>query len=150
VVAAKPAPLPVLDRPLAATGRKPLLSASFVEGEHRVIVHTAEGHVRRGVVRDLDLMDAVIPLELQAGTPPERLSSSRLKAIFFMNARGATPAAPDGDKVRVTFNDGRQLFGFSTDHRGSDPGFFLVPADNRTNTARIYVYRSSVQNVSVG
>jgi hypothetical protein len=146
----KPAPLPQLERPSLGAGKKPLLSASFVEGEHRVIVHTAEGQVRRGVVRDLDLMDSVISLELQPGAPAERLSSSRLKAIFFMNARGETPSAPTGEKIRVTFNDGRQLFGFSTDHRGDEPGFFLVPADNRTNTARIYVYRSSVQGVSVG
>ncbi len=53
-------------------------------------------------------------------------------------------------RIRVTFTDGRQVAGFSDDYHGSDPGFFLVPAENRTNTARIYVFRASVQAVARG
>ena len=53
------------------------------------------------------------------------------------------------DKLRVTFRDGRQLAGFSSDHRASGIGFFVVPADNRTNTERIFIYRASVDKVSV-
>ena len=50
----------------------------------------------------------------------------------------------------LTFRDGRQVAGFSDDYTGSDLGFFIVPADNRTNTARIYVFRSSVQGIAAG
>jgi hypothetical protein len=28
-------------------------------------------------------------------------------------------------------------------------GFFMIPADTRTNTGRIWVYRSAVKNVAV-
>jgi hypothetical protein len=122
------------------------VGAAFIEGEHRVIVHTVEGQVKRGVVRDVDLLDTVIPLELQSGT--ERIPAGRVKAIFFMTGAGAKQPAPSGQKIRVTFGDGRQIAGFSNDFRGTEAGFFLVPADNRTNTARIYVFRSSVQSVT--
>lgn len=122
---------------------------SFVQGEHRVIIHTLEGQVKRGTIRDLNLTQAIIPLE-QSGAGAEPISSNRVKAIFFMTAAGGKPPPALGQKIRVTFTDGRQVAGFSADFSGEDPGFFVVPADNRTNTARIYIFRASVQTVAAG
>jgi hypothetical protein len=122
----------------------------FVEGEHRVIIHTVEGQVKRGVIRDTDLLDESIALEHQTGFAPERIPGKRVKAIFFMQAPGARPAQAEGQKIRVTFSDGRQMAGFSQDFKNGGQGFFFIPADNRTNTARIFVYRSNVQAVAEG
>jgi hypothetical protein len=176
VAPAAPSPVPVAARPVAAPAApaapapakallnpnatkddlfdrsglpgKQVLSSSFVEGEHRVIVHTVEGQVKRGTLRDVDLLEQTIPLEPQPGAQPDRIPATRVKAIFFMAPAGAKLAPPSGQKIRVTFSDGRQVAGYSTDFRGTDAGFFLVPADNRTNTARIFVFRGSVQSVS--
>lgn len=123
---------------------------SFVEGEHRVIIHTVEGQVKRGTIRDADLLDEVISLEQQSGFAAEQIPGKRVKAIFFMLAAGARQPQVEGQKIRVTFNDGRQVAGFSQDFQGSTPGFFVIPADQRTNTARIFIYRSSVQAVAEG
>ena len=49
--------------------------------------------------------------------------------------------------MRVTFKDGRQVSGYSSDHAGDGTGFFVVPADNRTNTERIFIYRHGVQTL---
>jgi hypothetical protein len=122
----------------------------FVEGEHRVIIHTVEGQVKRGVIRDVDLLDESIALEQQTGFTPERIPGKRMKAIFFMLPAGARQPQAEGQKIRVTFNDGRQVAGFSRDFKDGGQGFFLIPADNRTNTARIFVYRSSIQAVAEG
>ncbi|HZN94681.1 MAG TPA: hypothetical protein VFB81_18325, partial [Myxococcales bacterium] len=127
-----------------------VLSAAFIEGEHRVIIHTVEGQVKRGVIRDVDLMEQAIPLEQQVGFAPEHIPIGRVKAIFFMTQAGVRPPLPSGQKIRVTFRDGRQVAGFSNDYKASDIGFFMVPADTRTNTARIYVFRSSVQGILAG
>ena len=89
-------------------------------------------------------------LELNAGDAPEELHTERLKAIFFMQPVGLPHPTMTGQKIRVTFKDGRQVAGFSEDSEQSGPGFFVIPADQRTNTARIYVYRSSVQGVIPG
>ena len=51
--------------------------------------------------------------------------------------------------MRVTFRDGRQVAGFSPDYREDAVGFFMVPADTRTNTGRIWVYRGAVRQVSI-
>ncbi|WP_443651637.1 DUF6982 domain-containing protein, partial [Corallococcus terminator] len=123
---------------------------SFVEGEHRVIIHTVEGQVKRGTIRDADLLEDTISLEQQSGFAPERIPGKRVKAIFFMLAAGARQPQAEGSKIRVTFNDGRQVAGFSQDFKGPTPGFFVIPADNRTNTARIFIYRASVQAVAEG
>jgi len=132
----------------AVMGSAPL--TSFVEGEHRVIIHTLEGQVKRGTIRDADLLDEVISLEQQSGFAPEQIPGKRVKAIFFMLTAGARQPQGEGQKIRVTFNDGRQVAGFSQDFKGTTPGFFVIPADQRTNTARIFIYRSSVQAVAEG
>jgi hypothetical protein len=59
------------------------------------------------------------------------------------------PLAPEGRKVRVTFRDGRQVAGFSPDYAPERIGFFMVPADTRTHTARIWVYRSALRQIAV-
>ena len=123
-------------------------SAPEIKGEHRVILHTVEGQVKRGVLRDTKLDDETVGLEAQPGAI-ERIARPRIKAIFFMLPAGVKAPAPTGDKLRVTFKDGRQLAGFSSDHRGTGLGFFVVPADNRTNTERIFIYRASVEKVAV-
>jgi hypothetical protein len=119
-----------------------------VAGEHRVILHTLEGQVKRGSIRDADLAADHVALETGSGVP-ENIPRGRVKAIFFMLPAGTKAPNPDGQKVRVTFKDGRQVAGFSTDHKGGGPGFFVVPADNRTNTSRIFIFRHSVHTIAV-
>jgi len=120
-----------------------------IPGEARVILHTMEGQVKRGALRDADLAADVVELHLTNGGV-EAVPRGRVKAVFFMLAPGSKVPEPNGDKVRVTFKDGRQVAGFSQDHRQGGVGFFVVPADNRTNTQRIFIFRHSLQNLSIG
>ena len=148
---ALPEPVPPPPATDVATGAEVFggtyLSPTFVEGEHRVVLHTLEGQVRRGTVRDLDLLDPVIRLA-QPGRAPEAIAADRVKAIFFMQEAGTPPPPSAGRRIRVGFADGRQIVGFSEDVDAGEQGFFLVPADTRTHTARIYVFRAGVQSIS--
>jgi len=121
-------------------------SASVLEGERRVVVHFLDGQVRRGSVRDLDVAAGNVPLE-SAGSV-ENIPVDRLKAIFFMRAPGSGKPSEIGQRIRLMFQDGRQVLGFSTDYQTGDPGFFLIPADLKTNTERIFVYRWSVYSIA--
>lgn len=123
--------------------------ASCVSGTHRVVVHTADGQVKRGTVTDVELESGEVFLAGQGGGAAEPVPVGEIKAIFFMLPPGEQPAGPEGKKVRVTFRDGRQVAGFSSDYAPERPGFFMVPSDTRTHTARIWVYRSAVRQVSV-
>lgn len=118
-------------------------------GEYKVILHTVEGQVKRGTIRDVSLGEPQLPLYLDNGGV-DPLPRERVKALFFMLAPGAQPPAAEGSKIRVTFKDGRQVAGFSHDYEEKTAGFFVVPADNRTNTARIFVFRHAVQKIAEG
>jgi len=137
-------PLPGTE-PRAAPG----LGAS-IPGEHRVVVHTLEGQVKRGTMRDPVLDGEQLDLEIIPGQPPERLATRRLKAVFFLLPPGSRGPSGDGPKLRVTFSDERQVAGFAPNYRPSDSGFFMIPADTRTNTERIYIYRAAVKNIANG
>ncbi|MDX2013972.1 MAG: hypothetical protein SFW67_27490 [Myxococcaceae bacterium] len=119
-----------------------------LQGDHRVILHTMEGQVKRGALKNPDLGADTLTLEAQGGAV-EPIALGRVKAIFFMLAPGARSPAGEGQKVRVTFKDGRQVAGFSRDHAQGGAGFFVIPADNRTNTERIFIYRHGVQSVGI-
>ncbi len=119
-----------------------------IPGEHRVILHTMEGGVKRGSIRDADLAADQVVLHTGAEST-ESIPRGRVKAVFFMLAPGSRSPPTEGSKVRVTFRDGRQVAGFSKDFRKPGVGFFVVPADNRTNTERIFIYRHSVSGVAV-
>jgi hypothetical protein len=119
-----------------------------LQGDHRVILHTMEGQVKRGALKNPDLGADTLTLEAQGGAV-EPIALGRVKAIFFMLAPGARSPAGEGQKVRVTFKDGRQVAGFSRDHAHGGAGFFVIPADNRTNTERIFIYRHGVQSVGI-
>ncbi|MFZ5439450.1 MAG: DUF6982 domain-containing protein, partial [Myxococcota bacterium] len=141
-------PIPVAPPPQAAAPAAAGLTPVLVAGEHRVILHTVEGQVKRGAIKDAKLGEPQLQLQLASGGA-ETLARERVKALFFMLAPGARAPSPEGNKVRVTFKDGRQVAGFSKDHRATTAGFFVVPADNRTNTERIFIFRHSVQSIAV-
>ncbi|HYG67243.1 MAG TPA: chemotaxis protein CheA, partial [Anaeromyxobacteraceae bacterium] len=125
-------------------------SPARLSGAFRVVVHTVEGHVKRGLLEDADLGEPAITLAAPAGAPSETIPTEQVKTIFFMLAPGERPPLAEGQRVRVTFRDGRQVAGFSPDYREGAAGFFMIPADTRTNTGRIWVYASAVKTVSVG
>ena len=139
--------VPVYDEPAAAAAPPPT-GALAVLGEHRVAVHTRAGRTRRGMVRDLDLAAGGFSLHPQSGNgAPESVQAAEVKAIFFMLASGEKPAAGSGQRVRVTFEDGRTIEG-ARDGQDAPGGFFLVPGDAaRTNTRRIFVARGAVQEL---
>jgi hypothetical protein len=121
----------------------------YVHGSHRVVVHTLEGQVKRGFLENADLAAPELELASSQGGPSEPIVTEHVKAIFFMLAPGEQPDAPHGSRVRVTFRDGRQVAGFSPDYSEDAFGFYMIPADARTSTGRIWVYQAAVKQVSV-
>jgi hypothetical protein len=147
------APLQPTPSPAQATGAvfgpPMMLNPSFVEGDHRVVIHTLEGQVHRGTVHDLDLQEEALAVHQPDGRSVE-IPTRRLKAVFFVLSPGEKPLPGRGERVQVTFRDGRQVVGYSDDHATGEPGFFVVPSDARTNTARVYVFRGGVQSITTG
>ena len=136
--------------PYVPAGHDPFApSPSFVSGEHRVVLHTVEGQVLRGSLANADLRDPELPL-LQPNGAVARIPAEHVKAVFFMLPSGERPPAAAGTRVRIVFGDGRQVSGLSPDYSADSPGFFVLPLDSRTNTARVWVYRANVGQITIG
>jgi hypothetical protein len=125
---------------------------------NRVVARFADGHIVKGTTRDFAVTRDffhVIPAE--PGAAPVRVSVPQLKAVFFVkdhtgnkdyNERKAFDKLVPGRKLQVTFRDGEVLVGSSTAYDAARPGFFMTPADPKSNNDRIYVVMKAVRSVS--
>ena len=145
-----PPPMPHPAAAAAPPGPDPFAaSPSFVTGEHRIVLHTVEGQVLRGSIANADLEDSELPM-IQPNGAMARVPAGNVKAIFFMLPSGEQPPQASGTRVQITFSDGRQISGLAPDYSPGAAGFFVLPLDARTNTARVWVYRAAIRQMSVG
>jgi len=81
---------------------------------------------------------------------------ARLKALFFVREFAGNPALveskdfvdpPQGRKVEVTFHDNEIMVGSTLGYRGEGNGFFLHPADGRSNNLRVFVTAAGVRRM---
>jgi len=81
-----------------------------------------------------------------------------LKAIFFVQdfvgnylynerKKYTEGEKPSGRKVEVTFADGEILVGSTLGYDTTRPGFFLFPADPKSNNIRVFAVTSAVKKV---
>jgi hypothetical protein len=125
---------------------------------NRVVARFADGRVVKGRTQDFSVARDffhVIPAE--PGVPPVRVSIPALKAVFFVkdhtgdkdyNERKAFDKRVPGRKLQVTFRDGEVLVGTSTAYDAARPGFFMTPADPKSNNDRIFVVMKAVRSVA--
>ena len=81
---------------------------------------------------------------------------TRLKALFFVREFSGDPTlveskdfieAPQGRKVEVTFHDNEVMVGSTLGYRGDGNGFFLHPADGRSNNLRVFVTAAGLRRM---
>ena len=81
-----------------------------------------------------------------------------LKAVFFVKDFAGNPMheerkeykegeKPQGRKVEVTFKDNEVLVGTTLGYDPSRPGFFIFPADPKSNNDRVFVVSTAVKKV---
>lgn len=100
----------------------------------------------------------LVVADMPSGTPPVEIRMRDLKALFFVKDLDGNPdyderkefdpsRPPVGRALRVAFNDGEILLGTTTGYQPGRPGFFLVPADPKSNNERCYVVTASTKDV---
>ena len=125
---------------------------------NRIVARFADGRMLKGTTQDFAPgKDAFHVIGSEGGAQPVRVEVEELKAVFFVKSLVGNPAYAEvkefggpmaGRKVQVTFNDGEVLVGSTQAHQPDRPGFFMVPADPRSNNERVYVVAGAVQTVS--
>lgn len=86
----------------------------------------------------------------------EEVFISDLKAAFFVRDLAGSPEYREarefplqtkGLKIRVEFFDGEILVGITSGYSAEKEGFWVFPADPKSNNLRIYVVSKSVKRV---
>jgi uncharacterized protein DUF6982/PilZ domain-containing protein len=81
---------------------------------------------------------------------------AQLKALFFVREFSGDPTLveskdfvdpPQGRKVEVAFHDNEVMVGSTLGYRGEGNGFFLHPADGRSNNLRVFVTAAGVRRM---
>jgi hypothetical protein len=127
--------------------------------ENKIVVHTKDGGIHKGVTHDFDPAQAgfhLLPAE--GGGVPIRFKMDDLKALFyvkdyvgnrdFVARQQFDEAQRAARRAIVAFEDGEEIWGILGEGADDDgTGFFFFPADTRDNNIRIFVIRSAMKEV---
>jgi hypothetical protein len=127
-----------------------------------VVARYLDGRLLKGVTNDfLPAKDRfhLVPLESAPGTKPVEVLIGDLKALFFVRDFTGNPQhkesgdfdptkAAGGRKIRVVFKDGETMVGTTQGYQPGRPGFFVVPADAKSNNERCFVVSAATREVS--
>jgi PilZ domain len=133
-------------------------TGAMTKGWTMVILRYLHGEIIRGFCNDFSSTRSQFHLWPSVDAlRSERIivSLSRLKAVFFVRDLLGNPAYVDrqefegaghGRKMEITFLDGEVIVGSTLGYRTDGPGFFLHPADPRSNNLRIFIVTGSVRH----
>lgn len=124
-----------------------------------VVARFQDGRVLKGTTQDFAPGKPTFHLFLwgEEHGKPAAIPVGALKAIFFVKSYTGDPQRDDaydfevasgqGRRVRVTFQDGEVVSGFTFGYSPDKPGFFVIPADPGSNNTRIFVVAQATKAV---
>jgi hypothetical protein len=123
----------------------------------KVVARFRDGRLVRGYTADFHPSKPQLHLSTEPHSSDTLfLPLAQLKALFFVRDfqgdqmrvdRPEFGTTPHGRKVAVTFQDGETLLGSTLGYRGDGNGFFVYPADPRSNNLRVFVAPGSTLQV---
>jgi hypothetical protein len=124
----------------------------------KLVVACLDGRRLKGYVFNFSPLREHFRLFPEANSPPEAgtdLELAGLKALFFVKDFAGNPRYTEhydlngerGRKLEVTFKDGETIIGTTEAWTPRKLGFFLFPADARTNNLRVFVVNRNVAQV---
>ena len=127
---------------------------------NKIVVHDKGGNVLKGTTADFLPKRPKFHLSIGGmhGEEMREIVISDLKAVFFVKdfegdknrqeAKGLDNL-PAGKKIRAQFKDGEMVAGYTHVLNMEHPGFFLIPADPKSNNERIFIVFSSLSQLEV-
>lgn len=125
---------------------------------NKVVVAYLDGRRARGCVFDFSALKDTFRLSPENGQQQKgpEVSLKELKAVFFVkDFRGDSryreskkvESGKPGRKIEVTFSDGEKIVGTTQGYNPQAKGFFVFPADAKSNTVRVFVVNWNVRDV---
>ena len=123
----------------------------------RVVARYRNGRLLRGYTNDFSANRPHLHLRFHP-TSGEAVFVPivQLKALFFVRDFAGDPThddgkhfakAPAGRKIEITFRDGEVLVGSTLNFRPDGAGFFVHPADPRSNNLRVFVTHAAIRHI---
>jgi len=128
---------------------------------NKIVVHEKSGNVLKGTTVDFFPKRPLFHLAVGGmhGEEMKKIVVDHLKAIFFVKdfggdkdykeAKGPDALPGSGKKIRAMFKDGEAISGYTHAINMEQPGFFLIPIDQKSNNERIYIVFSSLSTLEV-
>lgn len=124
----------------------------------KLVVACLDGRRLKGYVFNFSPLRERFRLFPEANSVPESgtdVELADLKALFFVKDFAGNPQYKEryesnggrGRRLEVTFKDGEKIIGTTEGWSPQKPGFFLFPADAKTNNLRIFVVNRNVAQV---
>jgi hypothetical protein len=126
---------------------------------NKVVVAYLDGRRARGCVYDFSPLKDLFRLSPENGLLQQRgpeVHLKDLKAVFFVKdfhgnskykeSKKVEEGKP-GRKIEVTFSDGEKVVGTTQAYNPQSKGFFVFPADAKSNSLRIFVVNWNVRDV---
>lgn len=128
---------------------------------NRVVARFVDGHLVKGTTCDFsaarETFHITEPVPVQ-GWDRTEVDVRELKALFYVKDFDGNPQhvdravldspPPRSERgVEVVFDDGEVIVGTTSRYRGAGSGFFLVPADRRSNNQRCFVIEAATRDV---
>jgi hypothetical protein len=120
---------------------------------NKVVVAYLDGRRSRGRVYDFSPLKDTFRLVSESALQQQKGSDvtlKDLKAVFFVkDFRGNSKykESKPGRKIEVTFSDGEKVVGTTQGYDQKSKGFFVFPADAKSNSVRIFVVNWNVRDV---
>jgi hypothetical protein len=126
---------------------------------NKVVVAYLDGRRSRGCVYDFSPLKDTFRLVSESGLLQQKgqeVALNDLKAIFFVkDFRGDNKykeskkieEGKPGEKIEVIFWDGKKIIGTTQGYNPKSKGFFVFPADPKSNSLRIFVVNWNVRDV---
>jgi uncharacterized protein DUF6982 len=133
--------------------------ADTMDDGRRVVVRFADGRVLKGSTHDFAPNKTKFHLAPggDQGAKPVEIQVDALKAVFFVKSWEGDPKRVDdnsldratgqGRRALVTFSDGEIIAGFTVGYDKGKPGFFMIPADPKSNNSRVFVVNGAVKKL---
>lgn len=130
--------------------------------QNKIVVRFADGRLLKGNTADFGperpMFHVTPATEKNPPAAVEKVKVADLKAVFFVKDFAGDPSynelktfgetrLPQGRRIQVEFKDGEILVGTTTGYQPGRVGFFLVPADPKSNNDRCFVVAGAVKEV---
>ncbi len=128
-----------------------------------IVVRYVDGGLVKGTTNNFSPTKDRFNLFLNGSAPgshTQEILVKDLKAIFFVNDLAGSPTHSEsnqfesgkpvlGRKIQVVFKDGEIIVGTTQGYQPGRVGFFVIPADEKSNNSRCFIVTAATQQVSL-